>query len=64
MPAEFVHYRVFKSHTKSWNTLFKEAAAFADEIGRQNLISISHSADAGQGVITVWYWNRGPREQG
>ncbi len=63
MPTEFAHYRVFKSHFDSWNRLFFEAAAFADEIGRQNVISISHSADGGQGVVTVWYWKRQPREE-
>jgi hypothetical protein len=40
----------------SWATLFTEAADFA-ELGPERLISISHSADGGNGVVTVWYWS-------
>jgi hypothetical protein len=50
-----VQYRVFRSMTKSWNTLFDEAAEFASTL-RERLISISHSGDQGHGIVTVWYW--------
>jgi hypothetical protein len=50
-----VDYRMFRGTFKSWNTLFQEAAAFASSVG-ENLISISHSADETQGVVTVWFW--------
>ena len=53
-----VQYRLFKSSTKSWETLCGEAAEFATVLGRERLITISVSqADTGgQGVIFVWYW--------
>ena len=41
----------------SWESLFDEAARFATEIGRERLISISHSEDANEGVVTVWVWS-------
>jgi hypothetical protein len=45
--------------TKSWESLFEEAAAFATEIGRERLINISSSGDtSGRGVVTAWYWSR------
>lgn len=51
-----VAYEVFKATFKSWEQLFEEAAQFASQIGPERLISISHSADQGAGVVTVWYW--------
>ena len=51
-----VAFRVFRAGFGSWEALFNEAAAFATEIGRERLISISHSADHHDGVVTVWYW--------
>ncbi len=50
-----VNFTVFRGTLKSWNDLFQQAADFATEIGKENLISISHS-DSGEGVVTVWYW--------
>lgn len=60
-----VAYKLFKSTWKSWDDMFREAAAFATHNGRERLISISHSADQGAGVVTVWYWmdwNDDPRQ--
>ena len=51
-----VQFRQFRSSISSWETLFAEAAAFADGVGREDLISISHSEDHGKGVVTVWFW--------
>ena len=51
-----VAYRSFRGTFKSWEALFDEAAAFATELGRERLISISHSSDHSEGVVTVWYW--------
>ena len=55
-----VKYKVFQSHTRSWESLLDEAAAFATSVGRERLIGISHSEGgrdwAANGVITVWYW--------
>jgi hypothetical protein len=40
----------------TWDDLMQQAAEFASSIGRENLISISHSEDKDDGVIAVWYW--------
>jgi hypothetical protein len=59
-----VTYMHFESASKSWATMFDEAAAFATKVGRDRLIGISHShggggamfGEGGSGVVTVWYW--------
>lgn len=59
-----VAFRHFASTTDSWESMFAEAATFATEVGRDRLISISHShgggtelwGSGGSGVVTVWYW--------
>lgn len=51
-----VCFKEFVSAFRSWDSLFSEAAAFATTIGKDKLISISHSADHNTGVVTVWYW--------
>ena len=48
--------RVFRGTFKRWATLFEEACEFATQVGPERLISISHSADNADGVVTVWYW--------
>ncbi len=53
-----VAYRIFRGTLSSWDTLFREASEFAAKIGPDHLISISHSADHHDGVVTVWYWER------
>ena len=52
-----VSFEVFRGTLASWATLFTEAADFASQLGSERLISISHSADGGSGVVTVWYWS-------
>ncbi|HVK16776.1 MAG TPA: hypothetical protein VM533_07490 [Fimbriiglobus sp.] len=62
-------FRQFVSATESWETLFARAADFATEVGRDRLISISHShgggtemfGSGGSGVVTVWYWDQADR---
>ena len=44
----------------SWDTLFDEASNFATSIGKERLISISHSEDNNDGVVVVWYWDQLP----
>ena len=51
-----VKHQIFKSWTKSWDTLCEEAARFASEKGRDRLINLSVSEDQNEGVIVVWYW--------
>lgn len=52
-----VKVEVYKSHWSSWSTLFEQAARFASTLGPERLISIGHSADHSEGVVTVWYWS-------
>ena len=52
-----VMFRHFGSSFQSWDGLFSDAAAFATQVGRERLISISHSEDEAKGVVTVWYWS-------
>ena len=51
-----VKFEIFSSSFESWESLCQQVADFATQIGRENLISISHSEDNNDGVITVWYW--------
>lgn len=48
--------KYFRATLKSWKDLFQEAADFATAVGPDNLISISHSAEGAEGIVTVWYW--------
>ena len=52
-----VEYRMFRSSMSSWDTLFAQVAEFATQVGPDRLISISHSEDKDDGVVTVWYWS-------
>ena len=49
-------YRMFRGTLVTWQSLFTKAAQFVTEIGPERVLSISHSADQGDGVVTVWYW--------
>ena len=51
-----VLYKHFRGAFRTWRTLFQQAADFASEVGRHRLISISHSEEGVEGVVTVWYW--------
>ncbi|MBI9018682.1 MAG: hypothetical protein JEZ07_15620 [Phycisphaerae bacterium] len=51
-----VKFRIFRGVFSSFQSLFQEASEFATSIGKENLISISHSEDKNDGVVTVWYW--------
>jgi hypothetical protein len=52
-----VNFRQFRGTFTSWDSLFSEAAEFASKIAPDRLISISHSADHSEGIVTVWYWD-------
>jgi len=53
-----VKYEFFRSSYQSWDTLFIEASQFASLLGKDRLISVSHSCDhKREGVVTVWYWD-------
>ena len=49
-------YRHFRGTFTSWDSLLSQAAEFASSIGRERLITISHSEDENDGVVVVWYW--------
>jgi hypothetical protein len=51
-----VAYEIFRGTFATWEILFREAAEFADRVGKDRLISISHSEDKNDGVVVVWYW--------
>ncbi len=55
-----VCFKVFRGKFCTWETLFKDAAAFASQLPPKQLISISHSSDRSDGVVTVWYWSSEP----
>ena len=51
-----VKFEMFRGMLASWPELFQQAAEFATHIGRERLITISHSEDKEDGVVAVWYW--------
>ena len=55
-PKWTVAYRVFRGTFISWEGLFDEATAFANELGSEKIINISHSEDQSDGVVVVWYY--------
>ena len=48
--------KVFRATFKSWQSLFDDATDFANRLGQEHVVSISHSCDSGDGVVVVWYW--------
>lgn len=57
-------FETFSSSFDSWDSLFQKACDFANLIGRENVLNISHSCDANNnGVVTVWYWQEAKTEQ-
>ena len=53
-----VTFKTFRGTFSSWQTLFREASEFASTLSPEKLVSISHSADHSDGIVTVWYWRR------
>ena len=51
-----VKYKFFRGLLTSWDALFEQAAEFAQEIGSERLINVSHANSGGDGTVTVWYW--------
>ena len=52
-----VEYQVFRGMFSTWKTLFSQAAEFATDVGKEKVLSISHSQDNLEGVVVVWYWS-------
>ncbi len=57
-PKQRLQFRVFRGMWASWDQLFQEAADFANELGPERVVSISHSEDKDDGVVAVWYWEQ------
>ena len=49
-------FEIFRSGWISWEKLLKQAADFANELGPERVVSISHSDKQSEGVVVVWYW--------
>jgi hypothetical protein len=52
-----VKVEMFRGVMATWPELFKQAAEFSTQLGRDRLINISHSEDGEDGVVAVWYWD-------
>lgn len=57
-------FRAYRGTMATWGQLFTAAARFASDLGPDRLLSISHSADDDDGVVTVWYWTNEGSEDG
>ena len=51
-----VAFKAFDSKMASRDKLFRAATEFATQIGRDNLITLTHSEDRDNIVISIWYW--------
>jgi hypothetical protein len=51
------YFKAFDSKMASREKLFKAAIDFANKIGRERLVNITHSEDHDNIVITIWYWS-------
>ena len=60
MSGRRVDFRWFSGTFTTWESLFSQAARFASTLPPSDLISISHSADKAEGVVTVWFWSGEP----
>ncbi len=52
-----LRFRKFSAIIKTWDAVFTEAAEFATEQGPTRVVSISHSHNSTESVVTVWYWS-------
>jgi hypothetical protein len=59
----FARFKMFRSSLTTWESLFAEAAEFVSQLDPEQLITVSHSSDSGEGVVAVWYWE-GPEWDG
>ena len=51
-----IQFEIFRSAFKAWDTLFSQAAEFANSLQPDRFITICHSEDHNEGVVVVWYW--------
>lgn len=63
VPQWHMCYQVFRGGAfTTWERVFAQAAEFSTLLGPERVISISHSEDQNQAVVTVWYWSDKPRQ--
>jgi hypothetical protein len=56
--SDSLSFRVFRaSNWTSWESMAKDVARFAAEVGRERVLSITQSEDAGGAVLIVWHWD-------
>ena len=53
-----LQFEVFRARLSTWNSLFEDASRFATRIGKERLVTITTSADQGDGIVVVWYWEK------
>lgn len=53
-------FKSFDSKMASRDKLFKAAVEFANKLDRKDLITVTHSEDRDNIVITIWYWTDEP----
>lgn len=49
-------FKAFDSKMASREKLFKAAVEYANQLGRERILTLSHSEDRDNIVITIWYW--------
>lgn len=59
-----VRFKIFTSQFASHEKVFERVTEFATQLGRDKLISISHSEDKGSLTATVWYWGEDEERTG
>jgi hypothetical protein len=56
-----VRFECFRGQFSSWDTVCAQAAEFANRVGSERIINISHSHD---GIVVVWYRSNEPVARG
>jgi len=51
-----ITYKSFDSKMASREKLFKAVVDYVNKISRQDLITLTHSEDRDNIVVTIWYW--------
>ena len=63
-PQRWMRFWFVRSSTRTWASLFDEAADRAAGLAEGQLFTISHSCDSSDAVVAVWYWvDHNPAEQ-
>jgi hypothetical protein len=51
-----ITFKAFDSKMASREKLFKAGLEFANKLRREDIVSITHTEDRDNIVLTVWYW--------